>query len=424
VLYLYGNLPFEQKAIRRAINASPDIELDDRYIDQRARRQWPVDLGPDFTSGKYDAFILSDVDQAALGEKNLATLAAAVNKGKGLLMLGGLASFGRGHFRGTPLEDVLPIVFDRLEGADFRESEPDRFFLPGPLKMVPAAPSPITRLTGEADNAAVWSRLPPLAWANKFAAVKQAPGTRVLLETPQGQPLLVSGEYGGGRVLAFAGESTYRWPMHGFGREHNRFWRQTILWLVKRDDLNRDDVWIKLDQRRLNPGSRAIVEAGAQTASGDPIAGARLETMLIHPDGRREALSLAPHEEAYRAALQPTAPGDYAIETTAYEGEKILGSARGEFMVFDRDIELSTPAADPDLMASLAAWTRAEGGRAVAPEEVPALLAELLKRPAEYEVRQTRWKLAGTAADAWLLLIAMTGLLTGEWFLRKRWGLV
>jgi len=42
-----------------------------------------------------------------------------------------------------------------------------------------------------------------------------------------------------------------------------------------------------------------------------------------------------------------------------------------------RDVELSTPAADPDLMSSLAAWTRQEGGRAVAPEELPKLLGEL-----------------------------------------------
>src|SRR5206468_1049856 len=63
VLYVYGNLPFEQKAIRRAINSSPDIELDDRYIDRRNRQQrWPVDLGPDFATGRYDAFIVSDVD--------------------------------------------------------------------------------------------------------------------------------------------------------------------------------------------------------------------------------------------------------------------------------------------------------------------------------------------------------------------------
>jgi acyl transferase domain-containing protein len=197
-----------------------------------------------------------------------------------------------------------------------------------------------------------------------------------------------------------------------------------ILWLVKQDDRNRDDVWIKLDQRRFNPGSRVHVEAGARTAAGDAIANARLETALVHPGGRREVLTLARDNEVFRGTVEPMAAGDYAIEMVAFEGEKRLGAAKAEFLVFDRDVELSTPAADPDLMASLAAWTRHEGGRAVAPEELPALLSELASRPPEYEVRQTRWKLAGTSGDAWAMFLCMACCLSLEWFLRKRWGLV
>ena len=104
MLYLYGNLPFEQKAIRRAINASPDIELDDRYIDSRNRRQWPIDLGTDFTGGKYDAFILSDVDASRARTASDMLLAAPSKKAKGLLMLGGNAQLRpRALLRGTPI---------------------------------------------------------------------------------------------------------------------------------------------------------------------------------------------------------------------------------------------------------------------------------------------------------------------------------
>jgi hypothetical protein len=424
VLYVDGEKRFEQKFIRRAINASPDIELDDRIIDRRSSKKGPVDFGPDFISGKYDAFILGDLDEKALGEANVKALAEAVNKGKGLLMIGGRMSFGRGHYRGTPVGDALPIEMDQLEGADFAEVELDRFFLNGPLQMVPTGLHAITRLATGTENEAVWARLPRLNWAYKFSRVKEAPGVKVLLETPQQQPLLVSGEYGGGRTLAFAGESTYLWPLHGFGKEHNRFWRQVILWLAGRDEASRDEVWIKLEQRRFNPGSRVHFEAGARTSAGDTLSGARLETSLLHPDGHREPLNLSRDEEQFRGSVQPAAPGDYAIETTAYDGEKQLGSAKAEFLIFDRDVELSTPAADPELMASLAAWTRQEGGRAVAPEELPKLLSDLAAKPPEYEVRQTRWKLGGTSGDAWGMFLAMTGLLSIEWFLRKRWGLV
>jgi uncharacterized membrane protein len=422
VLYLYGNLPFEQRAVRRAINASPDIELDDYYVDPRNRQRWPVDLPRDFTT-KYDAFILGDVDQAALGPANDMRLAAAVEKGKGLLMLGGNGSFGRGHWRGTKIGEALPIAISSVDSADFSGPKLEELFIKGPA-MIPVGSHAITRLSGDADNAAIWSRLPPLAWANRFSGIKQESGVRILLESQRGEPLLVSGEYGAGRTLAFAGDSTYRWPLLGFGREHNRFWRQIILWLVKHDDTATDNVWIKLDQRRLNPGTKLAIRAGARSAAGDPLAGARLDTTVVHPGGRREPLNLTVDKDEFHGSLQPSAAGDYAIETTAYEGNRLVGTARSEFLVFDRDVELSTPAADPDLMQSLAAWTRQEGGRAVAPEDLPELIAELNKRPPEYEVRQTRWKLAGTSGDAWVFFFLLTAVLAGEWFLRKRWGLV
>jgi uncharacterized membrane protein len=425
VLYLDGEKRFEQKFLRRALNASPDIELDDRIIDRRSQRQWPIDLGPDIAAGKYDAFILGDLDAAALGKESLQALADAVGKGKGLLMIGGPSSFGRGHYRGTPLEPALPIVIDPIEGADFGGQDRDEFYLPGPLPMIPAEPHAITRLASPAQNAEVWQKLPPLNWANKFAGVKQAPGVGVLLESPEKHPLLVSGEFGRGRVLAFAGESTYLWPLHGFEKEHKRFWRQAILWLVRRDDLNRDDVWIKLDQRRFNPGSRVEVSAGARTAAGDAITDATLDMVVVLPDGRREPLRLALGKDEWKGTITAEAPGDYRIETKATSSAgRELGTAQAEFLVFDRDLELANPAADPELMASLAAWTKAEGGRAVPPEELPKLLAELADQPPEYEERQTRWKLASTATDAWLFFLALTGLLSVEWWLRKKWGLV
>jgi hypothetical protein len=112
------------------------------------------------------------------------------------------------------------------------------------------------------------------------------------------------------------------------------------------------------------------------------------------------------------------------VETTATGDGRKLGSARAEFLVFDRDVELSNPAADPDQMAALANWTKDDGGRTLAPEELPAQIEEIRQRPKEYEVRQTKWQLASTAADAWLFFALLVALLGTDWFLRKKWGLV
>lgn len=428
VLYLDGEKWHEQRFLRASLNASPDIELDDRIIDRRNRKALggqKIDITEDISKGRYDAFILRDLDANLLTPESLQLLTDKVAAGKGLLMLGGPASFGFGHYQETPLAAALPIEFDELEGRPNLGAGEERFFLAGPLPLVPVGTHPLTRLAPDAENAAAWQKLPSLKWAHKFKEVKEGPGIRVLLETPQHDELLVSGEFGSGRVLAFAGESTYLWPMHGFEKEHKRFWRQVVLWLVKRDDLNMDDVWIKLDQRRFNPGSRVIITTGARTSSGDVVSGATLETIVSLPSKKQQPLKLTRDKDGnFTGSLEVTEPGDYSVETSATAGGKPLGKARAEFMVFDRDVELSNPAADPDQLASLAAWTKQDGGKLVQPEQFSALLDELAAKPPEYEERQIKWKLGSTPADAWPLFLLLTGLLTVEWFLRKKWGMV
>jgi len=58
------------------------------------------------------------------------------------------------------------------------------------------------------------------------------------------QPLLVAHNFGDGRVMAFAGDSTWRWWMQGYESAHKRFWRQIVLWLAKKDQAQEGNVWI------------------------------------------------------------------------------------------------------------------------------------------------------------------------------------
>ncbi len=424
VLYLDGEKRFEQKFLRTSLNASPDIELDDRIIDRR-NQAGAVDITEDLRIGRYDAFIIGDLDASLLTPASVKLLAEQVAQGKGLIMIGGEASFGWGHYRGTSLEKALPIVMDPIEGTQLGPEALDRFYRDGPVPLVLADPHSITRLAPAAENDAAWKKLTPLNSVHKFAGVKQTPGVRVLLETAEQEPVLVSGEFGEGRVLAFGTDSTWLWQMHGFEKEHKRFWRQVILWLVKRDDLNRDDVWVKLDQRRFNPGSRVQITAGARTSAGDAIQGARLDAAVTLPSGGKQTVRLAADRDGnFTGSLEVTEPGDYAVDVAATREGQTLGSARAEFLVFDRDVELSNIAADPLFLDSLARETRHDGGRLVLPEQFAALLDEYAQRPKEYEERQIKWKLASTAADAWAFFLTLVGALTLEWYLRKRWGLV
>ena len=146
VLYLEGEPRQEQKFIRWALDASPDIDLDFQWFASRLRQTWPVYLGDTFEKGNYDAYILGDCDSLALGEKNLQQLAAEVDRGKGLIALGGYHSFDPGGYRNSPLADVLPIEMDRLARQDFGRPDVQRWHVPGPLVMLPARAHPVMML--------------------------------------------------------------------------------------------------------------------------------------------------------------------------------------------------------------------------------------------------------------------------------------
>jgi hypothetical protein len=444
VLYIEGGFRVEQKFIRRALDASPDINVDYIRIDPRDPANRPVDLAERLKPGKYEVYIIGDVDSSVFKGDELKMLAQAVERGAGLIMLGGFHTFGAGGYFNTPLSNVLPIVMDRLDRQNPDEPIRGDLQLPGPLPMRPTTLGlmhfALRLAPGRAKNEALWSQLPPLEGAYKFREL--APGALVLADSGANVPLLVAHQYGDGRAMAFAGDSTWHWWMRGFESAHKRFWRQIILWLAKKDQAAEGNVWVKLDQRRVAPSQRVEFTVGAQDQSGEPIKDADFKAQIVLPDGARRSLTLVRQEDHMAGSFRDTqSAGDYAIEVIANKkGSELFspkensdpakpdkvnssdpflfGSARARFLVFQQDLELDNAAADSATMESLAAMT---GGQSLAPEQLPDLIKRLAEQTASLEIQQETKK---TFWDTWPFFLMLVGLLSLEWYLRKRWGLV
>ncbi len=422
VLYIEGTLRVEQKFIRRALDSSRDIKVDYVRLDPRDSKTRPADFADRFKPGKYDAYILGDVDSTAFEAGELADLADCVNRGAGLIMLGGFQTFGPGGYDDTPLAKVLPVGMDRLERQTPDEPMRADVQLPGPLKMQPTKLGLMhfaLRLAGKpSENQTLWSKLPPLEGANKFHDL--APGATVLADAGPDKPLLVAHSFGAGRVMAFAGDSTWRWWMSGFESAHKRFWRQIVLWLARKDQTQEGTVWIRMPQRRFAPSQRVEFSVGATSPIGDPITDAEFKAEIVLPDGKtRKELPLARQSEQMVGSFSDTdAAGDYAIEVTAAKKDQPLGSARARFLVSHQDLELDNASADAATMGSLAAMT---GGKSLAPEELPALIRSLTENTEQLDVQRETKK---TFWDTWAFFLTVVALLGVEWYLRKRWGLV
>jgi hypothetical protein len=421
VLYLEGALRVEQRFLRRVLAASPDMQVDFRWIDSSRRANWPVDLG-DALATDHRVYLIGDLDAAAMRPRDLERLRAGVEAGAGLGLLGGIHAFEAGGWGGSPLAPALPFEPDPLARQPFDEPVRERLHLPGPLQMLPDprfGDVSILKLgrPGE-DPRAAWAALPALDGANDLGRL--TPTAKTLAATADGRPLLVAREYGAGRVAACAVDSTWRWAMQGAGEQHRRFWRQFVLWLAKQDDAERDAVWIGLAQRRIQPGVPLEFDAGLRAADGTAPADAVLEARAVAPSGRSRPVRLSRRGEAFAGTIADCAePGDWSLVVTARRpGDPTPRERTARFTVFRQDLELANPVANPLLMRQLAEAT--PGGPRL-PEELPAVFEEIAARPPVYESSE-RWSFEPW--DTWPALLLMALALCGEWYLRKRWGLV
>jgi uncharacterized membrane protein len=426
VLYIEGTARVEQTFLRRSLDASPDIHVDYLELDARRPEARPSDLAKRFAPGAYDVYLFGDIDSTAFTAEELTALATAVRNGAGFAMLGGIHSFGPGGYGATPLAELLPVTMDRFERQNFGEGVRADLHLPGPFRMVPTqvggTQSLLQLTSGVEQNVAAWRALPPLEGANRFAGV--APGGLVLATTDGAEqsPLIVSRDFARGRVLAIATDSTWRWRMRGFEAAHKRFWRRTVLWLAHKEDQTGENVWLRLAQRSFSPGAQLEFEVGAQTSEGAPIPDAVFAATVTGPDRQKYKTSVRRRgsEMFGELTLPPGPSGDYVVEVSADDAaKKPLGKAQARFHVFGQDLELDNPNAYPGMLKSLAEMT--VGGRQIEVKEFADVVRELQKQSVD---RRSETPELRSLWDRWEFLVAFVGLLCGEWFLRKKWGLV
>src|SRR5690242_8946557 len=163
----------------------------------------------------YDGLVIGSVEAGFFTADQLRAIEAFVaRRGGGLLALGGRLSFDGGKYKGTPIEDLLPVA---LTGGPVNE---ENSYTPDykPVLTGAGQAHPITRLNEDAAaNQKAWNDLPPVSVSETLTNVK--PGATVLLEARRADgsgsraPLLVQQRYGRGQTLALTASDTWHWRM-------------------------------------------------------------------------------------------------------------------------------------------------------------------------------------------------------------------
>ncbi len=428
ILYLEGEPRFEQQFLKRSLNSSRDFVVDYGWIQEKSRRGWPINFSkPPFNVdfSRYDVFLLGDIDSSAIHPENLAVIRQRVSQGAGILLMGGYHSFDAGGYGNTSLAPVFPVELSKGRGQPFEAPVDATFQTSEPTAVRLLAEHPITSLAPEPDNQLVWEKLKPLLSINRLGKPRVVPGVQVLAASEKNEPILVTGEFGNGRVLAFAGDTTYQWWMSGDQQIHKQFWRQAVLWLLRRDAID-EGFLIKLDRRRLSIDDTTAIRlewfGGSEnkpmpekmklelTREGKWLR--NLETVAEGTNRRDAKLSGLDQAGLYRAAL--TAEGS--------DGKPYV--AEIAFIVRDESRELAKPAADWQMMANLVSANKAAGGQLLLPEDIRDGIEWLRKRQETTKVSTLEKRRLGDAAwDSWLYLILFSALMTAEWALRKSWQL-
>ncbi len=376
----------------------------------------------------YDVIILGDVNPDAISpdparcEEFQESLLEFVQRGGGVLFMSGEYENPRSYLD-TKLEELMPIVLDSTSGLPFQGDTTVEFH---PTLENPTQPHQVVRLNPNLEqNRVLWEDRNGLRGHYWYSVVQRAkPGSQVLLrhpteEGPYGRhPLMVVGYYPAGRTLFLGIDSTWLWRYRFGDRYHGRFWRNAIRWLAL-GRLKSGDRRFHLDSLRSSYSldERVTLEARVLDEDFRPSDRPVQEVRLSDPDGNVRELSASlvqGREGVFRASLELGRPGLWRawIEEG---GEEI---ATTEFEVSLPSRENADPSPDHETMSALASIS---GGRSVTLDTIDNLLVEF---PGNEERREPISSQLEDAWDNWLTLLAVLGLLTTEWVVRKRYQLV
>jgi uncharacterized membrane protein len=363
----------------------------------------------------FDLLIFDNFNYALyLRPEHLESIRRFVEDGGSFAMVGGPNLFDEGRYGLSPIGDILPVRF--VESEFYRRDPPFR------VKLSPAgAKHPILRFGGEyregdAGPDLLWREMSPLDGVNLMEAKKSA---TVLLETAQGipWPILTVSEKGKGRVLALTTDYAWKWYMgmvaSGQGNQlYLMFVHRMVRWLTK--DPSLDLVQMILPETTASTGQEADVRIRFQDGVPSRISDAAVSFSVFNPQGVKidSKLKPTPQPGEYIVSFLPQTGGIFRIKV-----ETPVGRLE-ESMVVAGPLEGLDAGPAHDRLKKISTST---GGKYMPQKDELTKQIEQYAQKAEKQfVEEKRVPLWATA----FVMAVVLALLSSEWYLRRRWGLI
>ena len=361
----------------------------------------------------YDLILFGEMPSDLLNERELGWIQDYVMKrGGGIVFIDGPRQKLK-DYAGTSIMDLIPISW--IPDAEIRFPEALD------ITELGTQQNALTLVSDPAENERLWRSLPKPHWV---APVEALPGTDVHLEaiTEESRtPVVVTRKYGAGKVLYSGFDGSWRWRYGVAERYHTKYWHQVAEWIMERPFAVSDDhVSIDAGATVYRTGDSANLRVRLRDAEGNAIEEATAEA-LIWKEGRIiSRVNLEPDKDTgglFLAKSPALTEGQHevSVRVTGFSEDQI--PARTEFIVRPPETgETALLACNEELLQQIA---KESGGQYIR-EEQTGQLKELLAPLSTGKIVESETVLW----QSFWWFGAIVGLLSAEWFIRKRAGMM
>ncbi len=378
---------WEYRFIRNALSRDPGVDVDCLLLHP--------DLGPgdgpkyiqEFPNKledlqKYDVVFLGDI---GVGENQLTSEQAALLRGlvesqaSGIVFIPGMKG-NQFTLADSPLGELIPVILDDEHKTGMVEP------VPSPMRLTDEGSKSLLTMLGdsEEENPLVWRGLPGFYWHAPIVKAKGGAEVLAIHNVTRNEygriPLIITREFGNGKVLYMGIDSAWRWRRGVEDLYHYRFWGQVARWMSYQRNIARGErVRVFYSPERPSPGDTLTFNANAFTEKGAPLTNGEVMIDITRPDEVTERIQLAAGEDqwgSYSGNFKAKLNGEYKIKS-------YVASAPNEFvestiLVRDAEIESVGQPARPEVLEEMA---RVAKGKSVQVSEIESIIGAISSIP-------------------------------------------